>query len=126
MEVRLHLRASFDGGGRPRALSLPKEGQVAMRKETSRKESGKRESRRRREARREHNPVKTGSEETATIARGLAPLEELEEKKGSKGHPNGAIVLDTSELNLPKDLMEEDKQPGGLGLEPVVVFILVL
>ena len=91
-----------------------------------RKESERKESRRRRESRREHNPVKTRSEEAATIARGLAPLEELEEKRGSKGHPNGAIVLNTGELKLPRDLMEKDEEPGGLGLEPVVIFILAL
>jgi hypothetical protein len=90
------------------------------------KETEKKEARRRRESRREHNPVKAGSEETATLARGLAPLEELEEKRGSKQHPNGAIVLDTSELKLPRDLMEKDEPPRGLGLEPVVIFILVL
>ncbi len=102
-----------------------------MRKEAQGKESGRKDARGRRvrESRREHNPVMTGSEEAATIARGLAPLEELEErqrKSGSKGHQNGSIVLDTGELKLPRDLMEKDERRGGLGLEPVVIFILLL
>lgn len=78
----------------------------------------------RRESRREHNPVKAGSEEAATLASSLAPLEEQESRSGRR--PNGAFVLDTQELKLPKELIEENKQENSLGLEPVVIFILVL
>ncbi|MBD0369271.1 MAG: hypothetical protein ICV60_00340 [Pyrinomonadaceae bacterium] len=79
----------------------------------------------RRESRREHNPVKAKSEEAATLASSLAPLEELG-KRGSKNHPNGSIVLDTAELKVPKDFIEEEAPNGGLGLEPVVIFIIAL
>jgi hypothetical protein len=77
-----------------------------------------------RESRREHNPVGASSEEAAALASSLAPLEEQE--SGFKKHPNGKILLDTSELKLPKDLLEEDKNGRGFGLEPVVIFILAV
>jgi hypothetical protein len=76
------------------------------------------------ESRREHNPVGAGSEEAAALASSLAPLEEQE--SNFKKHPNGKILLDTSELKLPKEFIEEDKDGRGFGLEPVVIFILAL
>lgn len=80
-----------------------------------------------RETRREHNPVATRSEESAEIAHTLAPLEEQEGAKGTSGQTRrGAIVVDTAQLNLPKDFIEEDKTAKGFGLEPVVIFILGL
>ncbi|HEY0324036.1 MAG TPA: hypothetical protein VGC66_24015 [Pyrinomonadaceae bacterium] len=75
-----------------------------------------------RESRSEHNPVKTKSEEAATIASMLAPLEEQEGLEGA----DGASFSDTGELKLPKGFIEEDKQGEGFGLEPAVIFILVL
>jgi hypothetical protein len=49
----------------------------------------------RRESRREHNPVETKSEEAATIASMLAPLEELENAHGKGRSSNGgAIIVD--------------------------------
>ena len=72
-----------------------------------------------------HNPLKASHEETSTLASGLAPLEELE-GGGERRRQNGAIVLDTQELKLPKELIEESKPVKGLGLEPVVIFILAL
>ena len=79
-----------------------------------------------RESRREHNPVSTGSEEAAKIASNLAPLEEQESREGARQHPNGKIVLDTGELKLPKDFIEEDKQADGSGLDRVLIFLLVI
>lgn len=71
-----------------------------------------------------HNPLKASHEDTSALASGLAPLEEQERSAGRR--PNGSIVLDTKELKLPKDLIEENKPGKGLGLEPVVIFILAL
>jgi hypothetical protein len=79
-----------------------------------------------RESRREHNPVKTRSEEAQTIASNLAPLEEQESREGSPQHPNGRILLDTGELKLPKDFIEEDRQADGSGLDRVLIFLLVI
>jgi hypothetical protein len=82
-----------------------------------------------RETRREHNPVETKSEETATLASMLAPLEEQENWEGrgdSRRHPNRAIVLDTAELKVPKGFIEEDSRGLLFGLEPIVIFILLL
>lgn len=81
-----------------------------------------------RESRREHNPVETKSEETARLASNLAPLEEQEGRDGKGGakHPNGAIVLDTGELKLPKDLIEEDKRGEAYGLDRAVLILLVI
>jgi hypothetical protein len=77
------------------------------------------------ESRREHNPVKSMSEEAATLASSLAPLEEQEGGEQSR-HPNGAIVLDTGKLELPKGFIEEDKGEDSFGLDRVIVFILAL
>jgi hypothetical protein len=82
-----------------------------------------------RESRREHNPVKTKSEEAATLASMLAPLEERdgrEETGDERQRPNGALFLDTSELKLPEDFIEDDKRGIFFGLEPIVIFILLL
>jgi hypothetical protein len=76
------------------------------------------------ESRREHNPVRTKSEEAATLASSLAPLEEQEQGRGKRG--NGAIVLDTGKLELPKGFIEEDKEEEGFGLDRVIIFILAL
>jgi hypothetical protein len=70
----------------------------------------------------DHNPLKTSHEEAATLASGLAPLEE--QARDAK-RPNGAIVLDTKELKIPRELIEE-KAVNGFGLEPVLIFILAL
>ncbi len=75
------------------------------------------------EPRREHNPVRTTSEEAASLASSLAPLEE-QERGGKRG--NGAILLDTGKLELPKGFMEEDKEEESFGLDRVVLFILAL
>jgi hypothetical protein len=79
-----------------------------------------------REARREHNPVSTRSEEAAEIAHTLAPLEEQEgsQEEGARQR-RGAIIVDTAQLNLPKDFIEEETPAKGFGLEPVVLFILI-
>lgn len=68
-----------------------------------------------------HNPLRTTHEDASALASSLAPLEEQERRSR-----HGAIVLDTKELKLPKELMGEGKQSVRLGLEPVVIFILAL
>ena len=80
-----------------------------------------------RESRREHNPVETNSEEAATLASMLAPLEEQEggEAAGSSSR-RASIVLDTGELKLPKAFIDEDSQGTLFGLEPIVIFLLLL
>ncbi len=73
------------------------------------------------------------------LAAQLAPLEELDQQGASKQlggdaragealvDPNyGAIVIDNSNLNLPKDLVEGQGGRMFLGMEPVVVVILCL
>lgn len=72
----------------------------------------------------DHNPFKATHEEASALASGLAPLEEQE--SAERRRRNGAIVLDTQELKLPKELIEESKPVKGWRLEPVVVFILAL
>jgi hypothetical protein len=85
-----------------------------------------------RESRHDHNPVETKSEEAAAIASMLAPLEEQEGSDvdgGGHQPPNdGAIFFNTAELKLPKHFIEEDKERGFLGLEPIaiVIFLIVL
>lgn len=78
----------------------------------------------------DHHPVETDSEEAATIASMLAPLEEQDKQGSGVVHhqrPNGgSILLDTAELKLPKNFMDEDKERGFHGLEPIVIFILLL
>jgi hypothetical protein len=76
------------------------------------------------ESRREHNPVMTRSEEAASLASTLAPLEEQEHGASKRG--NGAILLDTGKLELPKGFIEEDKEEEGFGLDRVVLFIMAL
>ena len=76
------------------------------------------------ESRREHNPVKTISEEAATLASSLAPLEE-QESDGRRAQ-GGAILLDTGKLELPKGFIEEDKEEESFGLDRVVLFIMAL
>jgi hypothetical protein len=86
-----------------------------------------------RESRRDHNPVETRSEEAAKLASMLAPLEEQQGEKDEAAsrrtaqRPNGgAIVVDTGELKLPKDFIEGESAESSFGLEPVVIFILML
>jgi len=84
---------------------------------------------RKREPRRVHSPVRAGSAEAAEHAARLTPPEEL---NGAQGAPpgtkaDGAIVVDTSELKLPKGITEEEKDaPSWLGFDPVVLLILGL
>ena len=80
------------------------------------------------EPRRLHNPVKARSAEAAEHAANLAPLEEQNGKQKNQGTDNnGAIVVDTGELKLPKGIIEEDN--GGaefFGMDPVVLLIFCL
>jgi hypothetical protein len=76
------------------------------------------------ESRREHNPIKTVSEEAATLASSLAPLEEQE--NGERKAQSGAIRLDTGKLEVPKGFIEEDKGDDGFGLDRAVLLIMAL
>lgn len=86
---------------------------------------------RKKESRRDHNPVKAKSEETAKLASMLAPLEEQQGREETAGgtlqHPNGgASIVGTGPLKLPKDFIEQGTDGNLFGLEPVVIFIIVL
>jgi hypothetical protein len=80
------------------------------------------------EPRRLHNPVKARSAEAAEYAAHLAPPEEQNGKqKNQASNQDGAIVVDTGELKLPKGIVEEEK--GGarfFGMDPVVLLIFCL
>jgi hypothetical protein len=60
----------------------------------------------------------------------LAPLEELD-KETARQHrlkqKDDTIVIDTGSLQLPKNMMEQEREENGiLGLEPIVLAILIL
>lgn len=75
------------------------------------------------ESKRDHNPVEVQSEEAASRAARLAPLEEQEARESSAGN-GGGLILDTAGLKLPKGLVEEEKEkPRLLDFNPVVVVI---
>jgi hypothetical protein len=85
---------------------------------------------RRKESRRLHSPIRAGSKEAAEHAARLTPPEEQngsQSRQGSKGDDNGAIVVDTSKLKLPKGMIEEeDGEPNWFGFDPAVLIILGL
>lgn len=59
----------------------------------------------------------------AEAAELLAPLEE----RTATPHHNGAIIVDTDEMKLPRSLMGEEEDGGSLlRLDPVVATLLVL
>lgn len=88
---------------------------------------------------------RTRNERMQRKAAGLAPPEELHAHERGGPHPltnsgaasagngrggaaDGAIIVDTAKLNLPKGLVaeEEETERRILGLEPVVVVILAV
>lgn len=75
-----------------------------------------------------HSPVRARSAEAAEHAANLAPPEEQNGKqKNQVPDSNGAIVVDTGELKLPKGIIEEEE--GGarfFGMNPVVLLIFCL
>jgi hypothetical protein len=77
------------------------------------------------EPRRIHSPVKARSAEAAEHAAHLAPPEEQNGKqKNQASNQDGAIVVDTGELKLPKGVVEDEG--GGakfFGMDPVVLLI---
>jgi hypothetical protein len=81
----------------------------------------------RRETRREHNPVRSASDEALEKADMLAPPEERVRKSADKEAKNdGVLKVDTGELKLPNDFTEkEDKRARLFGLEPIALIILV-
>lgn len=74
--------------------------------------------------------------DTAQLAAQLAPLEELEKRKGANqiagaagvvpaDDPHyGAIVVDNKGLHVPREVMESGDERTYLGMEPVVIVIL--
>jgi hypothetical protein len=90
---------------------------------------------RKKEPRRLHSPVGAGSREAAERASRLTPPEEQNNgggapQEGSKQEgaaAGGAIVVDTSDLKLPKGITEEEEgAPSWFGFDPVVLIILGL
>ena len=76
---------------------------------------------------------------TEHLAAQLAPLEELdksaaeqqlgshfESANGQQQRGYGAIVVDNSNLNVPKDIIEGREEKQFLGMEPVVVVVLII
>ncbi len=77
------------------------------------------------ESRRSLSPVKAKSAKAARHAAHLAPPEEQNGKQPDKAlNKDGAIVLDTAKLALPKGVIEDEKDGARLlGMNPVVLFI---
>jgi hypothetical protein len=82
-------------------------------------------------------PRKRKKGDTAQLAAQLAPLEELDKSSAAKQLPSGphlgdpladphygAIVVDNTDLHVPKDIMEGGDEKTFLGMEPVVLVIL--
>jgi hypothetical protein len=73
--------------------------------------------------RREHNHLIPHQGEPVELAARLTPPEETQGRDSNNG---GAIVVDTSALNLPRDFTAGGGKKGLLfGLEPIGVIILV-
>lgn len=84
---------------------------------------------RRKESRRLHSPVRAGSAEAAEHAARLTPPEEQNGAQTPKDSDanDGAILLDTSKLKLPKGAIgEEQNAPNWFGFDPAVLIILGL
>jgi hypothetical protein len=84
---------------------------------------------RKKEPRRLHSPVRAASAEAAEHAARLTPPEEqngAQSPQGSSKADDGAILVDTSKLKLPKGVMEEANAPSWFGFDPVVLIILGL
>lgn len=77
--------------------------------------------------------------DTDRLAAQLAPLEEQDKQaaehqtgtrfKSTNGHhPSdyGAIVVDNTDLNVPKDIIEGAEEKRLLGMEPVVLVVLII
>jgi hypothetical protein len=77
--------------------------------------------------------------DTDQLAAELAPLEEqdkpaaeqqigshLESTNGRQERDYGAIVVDNTNLNVPKDIMEGRDEKQFLGMEPVVLVVLII
>lgn len=79
------------------------------------------------EPRRVHSPVKAKSAEAAEHAAQLAPPEEQNgRQKNQAPNQDGAIVVDTGQLNLPKGVIEDEDGARLFGMDPVVLFIFCL
>ncbi len=77
-----------------------------------------------RRKRREHDHLVPHQGEPVELAARLTPLEETQQARDSNN--GGAIVVDTSALNLPRDFTEREEKKGRVfGLEPIGVIILI-
>lgn len=75
-----------------------------------------------RRKRREHNHLIPHQGEPVELAARLTPLEEMKAPDANNG---GAIVVDTSALNLPKDFTQRQEKGGRVfGLELIGLIIL--
>ena len=76
-----------------------------------------------RRKRHEHNHLIPHQGEPVELAARLTPPEETHAPDSNNG---GAIVVDASGLNLPRDFTEREEKKGFLfGLEPIGVIILI-
>ena len=76
-----------------------------------------------RRKRREHNHLVPHQGEPVELAARLTPPEETQKRDPDDG---GAIVVDTSALNLPRDFAQGREKRGLLfGLEPIGIVILI-
>lgn len=77
--------------------------------------------------------------DTEQLAAQLAPLEEqdkpaakqqigsdLESTNGQQKRDYGAIIVDSTNLNVPKGIIEGREEKQFLGIEPVVVVVLII
>ena len=75
-----------------------------------------------RRKRHEHEHLVPHQGEPQDLAARLTPPEETQQRDSNTG---GAILVDTSALNLPRDFTEREEKKGlWFGLEPVAVVIL--
>ena len=81
-----------------------------------------------------HNHSKGAKDERERIATELAPLEEQDQAAAQKqggtnqsvrvrNQQSGAIVVDNSDLHIPKAVIEESDEKRFFGIEPVVLVI---
>jgi hypothetical protein len=83
--------------------------------------------------------TKRRKRDTDQLAAQLAPLEEqdnaaaeqqigsrVETAPGPADRHFGAIIVDSENLKVPKDLMETHDEKRSLGIEPVVLVVLIL
>ena len=122
MAFRLCFCTPVNGGSRVRALPVLEEGQMDMKNKNLHSRRKKRRK-----------------GDTDRLAAQLAPLEEqdkpaaenqigstLNTSIGSADRHFGAIVVDSTDLKVPADIMETQEEKHFFGIEPVVLVVLIL